>query len=99
MHKVHSLRGKKSPPNAPKGMIEFVNRKAGRYAVSTSAEKYTIFQVLSAGTSLNVGETVSGALDALTVQSYESSHSGRISVFAEAVYCTRSAAKAWVRAD
>ena len=99
MHNARSpRRGKKSPPNTPKGMIEFANCKAGRYAVSTSAERYTIFQVLSAGAPLNVGETINGELETLTLQIYSTGEHGRISVFAEAVCCIRSAAKAWVRA-
>ena len=79
-----------------KGVIEFANRKTGRYAVRTDAGRFTIFQVLSAGAALSVDETVSGELEAPTLEIYDTARHGRIRVFAEETYCTRSNAEAWV---
>jgi len=79
-----------------KGVIEFANRKTGRYAVRTDAGRFTIFQVLSAGAALSVDETVRGELEALSLEIYDTAKHGRIRVFAEETDCTRSTAKAWV---
>ena len=100
MQKVHSPQWRmKSPPSILKGVIKFANHKIGRYAVSMGARRYTIFQVLSAGAPLNVGETMGGELEALTVQIYDTSRHGKIRVFVEEACCTRSTAQAWVRSS
>ena len=44
--------------------------KAGRYALCTETGGYAIFQLLAQGVVLAIDDTVTGDLEALTVQTY-----------------------------
>jgi hypothetical protein len=78
------------------GVIEFRNHQMGRYALHTEADRYTVFQVLRQGDSMDVGETVSGELEYPSTQVYQTGHHGKVSVFVEKTHCARGEAAAWV---
>jgi hypothetical protein len=82
---------------APKGVIEFANHAAGRYALHTSSG-YTIFQLPAQGVVLAIDDTVTGDLEALAAQSYRIGGVGDVNVFVEKACLTRSAAEAWLGA-
>lgn len=83
---------------APKGVIEFANHAAGRYALRTKVGGYTIFQLPAQGAVLAIDDTVTGDLEALAAQSYRIGGVGDVNVFVEKACLTRSAAEAWLGA-
>lgn len=84
------------PGVAPKGVIEFANEAAGRFALRTKSGGYTIFQLRAQGVVLVIDDTVSGDLEALAVQSYRIGGVGDVNVFVEKAGLTHLVAEAWV---
>ena len=80
---------------ALKGVIEFANYAAGRYALRTEAGGYTIFQ-LPVSVVLAIDDTVTGDLEAVAAQSYRIGGVGDLTVFVEKAGLTQPAAEACV---
>ena len=78
------------------GVIAFSNRTTGRYALRADDGRFTIFQMLSERVGLNIGETVSGDLESIGIQTLASGEHGEINVFVERTHCLSAFASAWV---
>lgn len=78
------------------GVIEFASPEGGRYGVRTELGGYTVFQLLAQDAVISVDDTVTGDLEALTLQAYRIAELRSVSVFVENTGLTRAAAQAWV---
>jgi hypothetical protein len=79
-----------------RGIVEFTNPQAGRYALRTEAGTYSVFQLLAGDVVPGISATVTVELEALTTQAYRIRGVGAVSLFAEKTRLTRSAAAAWL---